>query len=107
MTVCVCVTSICRFLCRDQMWEQIYYYELRRDKAGQITGTYTKLLGAGVAQTVERLVTSWTTEGSEFDTRYGAKSSLLHVVQTCSGVQSASYPMCTGGSFPGGKAAGA
>jgi hypothetical protein len=33
--------------------------------------------------------------------------SLLHVFQTCSGAHPASYPMGTGGSFPGGKAAGA
>jgi hypothetical protein len=35
------------------------------------------------------------------------ESSLLHVVQTDSGTHPASYPMGTGGSFPGGKAAGA
>jgi hypothetical protein len=29
----------------------------------------------------------------------------VHVVQTGSGVHPTSYPMCTGGSFPGGKAA--
>jgi hypothetical protein len=33
--------------------------------------------------------------------------SFLHSVQTGSGTQPASYPMGTGGSFPGGKAAGA
>jgi hypothetical protein len=33
--------------------------------------------------------------------------SLLHVVQTGSGVHPTSYPMGTGGSFPRGKAAGA
>jgi hypothetical protein len=31
---------------------------------------------------------------------------VLHVVQTVSGAHPASYPMCTGGSFPGGKATG-
>jgi preprotein translocase subunit SecG len=31
----------------------------------------------------------------------------IHVVQTGSGAHSASYPMCTGGSFTGGKASGA
>jgi hypothetical protein len=31
--------------------------------------------------------------------------SLLHVIQTCSGVHATSYPMGTGGSFPGSKAA--
>jgi hypothetical protein len=32
------------------------------------------------------------------------KISLLHSVQTGCGTQPASYPMCIGGSFPGGKA---
>jgi hypothetical protein len=33
--------------------------------------------------------------------------SSIHIVQTGSGAHPASYPMVTGGSFPGGKAAGA
>jgi hypothetical protein len=37
----------------------------------------------------------------------GSKFSLLHIVQTDSGSHPASYPMGTGGSFPGGKEAGA
>jgi hypothetical protein len=37
----------------------------------------------------------------------GSRISLLHVVQTGSGVHSTSYPMDTWGSFLGGKAAGA
>jgi hypothetical protein len=36
----------------------------------------------------------------------GQKSSFLHVVQTGSEVHQTSYPMGTGSSFPGGKAAG-
>jgi hypothetical protein len=36
-----------------------------------------------------------------------ARFSLPHSVQTGSGIHPASYPMGTGGSFPGGKAAGA
>jgi hypothetical protein len=39
--------------------------------------------------------------------RWGQEFSLLHVVQTGSGVHPTSCPMGTGGSFPGGKAAGA
>jgi hypothetical protein len=35
------------------------------------------------------------------------KNFVLHVVQTGSGVQPVSYPMCTGGSFSGGKEVGA
>jgi hypothetical protein len=49
----------------------------------------------------------WTTEGSEFESRLGQELSLLEIVQTGSEVHPTSYPMGTGGSFPGGKAAGA
>jgi hypothetical protein len=49
----------------------------------------------------------WTTEGSEFESRAGQEFSLLHVVQTGSEALPASNPMGTGGSFPGGKPAGA
>jgi hypothetical protein len=45
--------------------------------------------------------------GSEFESRRFKKCSLLHVVQIGSGVHPTSYPMGTGGSFPGGKAVGA
>jgi hypothetical protein len=38
--------------------------------------------------------------------RWGQEFSLLHVVQTGSGVHSDSYPMGTGGSFPGVKRSG-
>jgi hypothetical protein len=41
-----------------------------------------------------------TTEGSELKFRWGQEFSLLHVVQTCSGVHPTSYPIGTGGSFP-------
>jgi hypothetical protein len=40
-----------------------------------------------------------------FDFRLRKIFSLLHSVQTCSGVRSVSYPMETGGYFPGDKAA--
>jgi hypothetical protein len=60
-----------------------------------------------IVPSVKRLATSWTTEASEFESRYGQEFSLLHVVQTGSGVHPTSYPMGTGGSSPGGKAAGA
>jgi hypothetical protein len=49
----------------------------------------------------------WTTQGSEFESRWGQKFSLLPLVQTGSGIHPTSYPMRTGGSFSGGKAAGA
>jgi hypothetical protein len=49
----------------------------------------------------------WTTEGSEFESRWGKEFSLLQIVQTGFEVHPTSYPMDTGSSFPGGKAAGA
>jgi hypothetical protein len=49
----------------------------------------------------------WMTEGSEFESGGGQEFSLLQIVQTGSGVHPTSYSMGAGGSFPGGKAAGA
>jgi hypothetical protein len=49
----------------------------------------------------------WTIEKSEFEFWEGQEFSLLHVIQTGSGVYPTTYPMGTGGSFPGGKAASA
>jgi hypothetical protein len=46
-------------------------------------------------------------KGSEFESRWGQEFSLLQIIQTGSEVPPTSYPMGTGGSFPGGKAAGA
>jgi hypothetical protein len=57
----------------------------------------TNLCSVGIA-------TGWTA-GVRF--RAGARDfSLLHSVQTCSGVHLASYTMGSGGFFPGAKAAG-
>jgi hypothetical protein len=64
-------------------------------------------MGVGIAQSVYILATDWTTEGSEFESRWGQEFSLLHVVQTGSGDHPASYTMGTGGYFPRDKAAGA
>jgi hypothetical protein len=44
--------------------------------------------------------------GREFESQEGKKFSLLHMVQTDSGGHPTAYKMGTGGSFPGGKAAG-
>jgi hypothetical protein len=57
-------------------------------------------LGAGVAQSVQRLATGWTAEGSEFESRWGQDFSPLHV-QTGSGA----HPMGSGDSLPEGNAA--
>jgi hypothetical protein len=46
-------------------------------------------------------------QGVEFESRYGLEFSLPHVVQAGFGAHPASYPMGTGGSFFGSKAAGA
>jgi hypothetical protein len=43
--------------------------------------------------------------GYEMDDRVQEFFSLLHSVQSSTGAHSASYPMDSGGSFPGGKAA--
>jgi hypothetical protein len=53
------------------------------------------------------LPTDWTADGSEFESRYGQQFPLLHIVQTDLEDHPTSYPMDTGGSFPGSKAAGA
>jgi hypothetical protein len=47
----------------------------------------------------------WTTEGSEFESRKDQELTLLHVVQTGSGIHPTSYPAGTVGSFPWSKAA--
>jgi hypothetical protein len=44
--------------------------------------------------------------GLDFKSRLGKKFSLLHIVQTGSGVHPTSYKMGTGGSFPGVKQQG-
>jgi hypothetical protein len=49
-------------------------------------------MGAGIAHSEKRLVTGWTTEGSEFESRQGQEFSLLHVVQTGFGAHPGSYP---------------
>jgi hypothetical protein len=61
--------------------------------------------GARVAQSVLLLATDWTTEG--VGVRVPGQEFFLYVFQTGSGAHPASYLMGTGGSFPGGKAAGA
>jgi hypothetical protein len=63
--------------------------------------------GAGIGQSVQRLATGWTTEGSEFESRKGQEFYLLHVVQSGSGDNPASYSMGTEVSFPWDKVAGA
>jgi hypothetical protein len=49
------------------------------------------------------IATGLTAEGWEFESRYGQEFSLLHVVQTGSGVHPTSYPVRSGGSFPAGE----
>jgi hypothetical protein len=61
--------------------------------------------GAGIAQSVQRLDMGWTTEGSDFESRSGKQFSPLRLVQTGFGARPVFYPMGTGESFLGGKAA--
>jgi hypothetical protein len=56
---------------------------------------------------IYRLATGWTTEKSEFESRWGQEFSLLQIVQTGSEVHSTSYPMVKCSYFPGDKAGGA
>jgi hypothetical protein len=65
------------------------------------------LYRAGIAQSVERLATGWTTKGSNFKSRWEQELSLIHIVQSVPGTHPASYPTGTGGYIPGGEAAGA
>jgi hypothetical protein len=57
-------------------------------------------------QLEQPLATGSTTERSEFESWYVQKLSLIHVVQAGSGAHPASFPMGTGGSYTGDKAAG-
>jgi hypothetical protein len=43
------------------------------------------------------------TKGSKFDSRYGQKLSLSHIIQTGSGIHPTSYPMVSGPLSPGVK----
>jgi hypothetical protein len=58
------------------------------------------------AQSVQRWATGWTIGVLGFDSRREL-GIFLHRVQNVSGALTVSYPMGTGGSFPGGKATGA
>jgi hypothetical protein len=55
------------------------------------------------------IATDYGLDDREFGVRVpvGSEFYFLHMVQTGSGVHPASYPIGTGGFFPGGKAAGA
>jgi hypothetical protein len=68
---------------------------------------YSYILGVGIALSVKRLATDWSTERLEFESRYDQEFSLLQVVQTGPGVHPTSYPMVTVGFFHGIKATGA
>jgi hypothetical protein len=57
----------------------------------QYLGLERNMEEAGIAESVLRLATGWTTEWSEFESRYAQEFSLLYVVQTGSGVHPASY----------------
>jgi hypothetical protein len=75
-----------------------------REKIPVHCGIHTKYINPLSRPNVNLLM--WMTWKSEFEARWGQEFS-LHVVQTGSGAHPASYPVRTGDSFPGGKAAGA
>jgi hypothetical protein len=54
----------------------------------------------------KNIYSGWTTKRSGVRVPVGYKCSLLHIVQTGSGVHPTSYKMGTGGSFPGVKQQG-
>jgi hypothetical protein len=62
-----------------------------------LSTTVVLLTWVGIAQSVQRLATGWTTDGMDIESRQGQECSLLHVVKTSYGTQPASYPMGTGG----------
>jgi hypothetical protein len=68
-------------------------------KTGPVSGL-SVYLGTGIAQSIQRVATGWTIEGSEFESRYDQEFSLPHVFQTGSVVYSAYYTMDTGGLCP-------
>jgi hypothetical protein len=63
----------------------------------EIQKVFTAILRAKTTQSVGRLATGRTTEGSEFESLEGQEFSLLQVLQTGSGTYRVSYPMYTGG----------
>jgi hypothetical protein len=67
-------------------------YSGKWKKIRKIASSYPSAVGTAAGY-------GWTTEGSEFESK-GKKSSHLHIVQTGSGVNPASYTMGTGASFP-------
>jgi hypothetical protein len=62
-------------------------------------------VGARISQAVQQLVTGLMPEGSQFEFWQQKQYSLLHIIQTTSGIHTASYTMGTKGSFLGGEAA--
>jgi hypothetical protein len=68
----------------------------RLKDSASITGTIRKI-GAGIAQSVQRLATGWTTERSEFGSWWWQEFLLLHVVRTGSVAHPASYAVCSAG----------
>jgi hypothetical protein len=69
-----------------------------------LTSSYQR---AGIAHSIHWLATDWTTKGSELESRWEQEFSLLHVVQTGSGIHPASYPVGTGDLSSGLKRPGA
>jgi hypothetical protein len=85
--------------------EPVHFHALHFNIILQYICVYVRMLPR--AQSVQRLATGWTVEVLDFESRWGQDFSLIHAVETGSGVPPTSHPMGTGGFSPGGKAAGA
>jgi hypothetical protein len=76
-------------------------------------GTYLSVVGCtffykcrrnmGSRHSAVCIATGWTAEGSEFESRWDQEFSLLHVVDTYSGIHPTSYPISTEAFSPGVK----
>jgi hypothetical protein len=98
---CVCVSVYPPIVARHRLGKNLI-------AARQRLGKYPPIVAR---QRLSRNVThgylGLRAERPGFDSWHGQEISLLHRVQTGSGAHPASYPMGIGGSFPGGKVAGA
>jgi hypothetical protein len=68
--------------------------------------TYSTAASAAIGMDCTENICAGRQRGSELEFRWDQEFSLLHVVQTGSEAHPASYPVDTGGTFRGGKAAG-
>jgi hypothetical protein len=88
----------CKTTCIRNVQEEVIF-------SADLIYAKTSIVGTGVAQSVQCLVTGWTTWRSRFDPQQRRKNfSSSLCVHTGSGAHPASCPMGTRDPFPGGKA---